>query len=142
MTNNLKEIKANFALFTNEIEKNLEKLNEVTGVQLTFSFEDIDKVHSFYESNFGNPEKLGITIEALNNCFYSFMGEAFKHHLGGYWSLVINKNDKAYGTPVILGWRHKGKGGVAIRPFIWKEYIVRGLMKEPISKMFIVNLVE
>lgn len=135
MDKRLKELKTEFAEFVDQIPEYLKRLNDLLQVNLGFEYEDIDKVQQFYSINFSNPEKYGINIETLNKYFYAFMGEAFMHYNAGRWDLCVSKKDKAYGTPIILDWHFQGNKGVSISPYIWKEYIVRGLMDEPISKI-------
>lgn len=132
MEKKIKDLKKDFAQFVEQIPEYLNLLNEKVGEELSFVLEDIDKVENFYEKNFLNPEKIGLDIETLNNMFYAFIGEAFIYYNGGKWILSDLKRDRAYGTPLITESRNTK---FRTSPYIWKEYIVRDLEREPISKI-------
>jgi len=132
MDKSLKELKKEFSEFIQNISFYIEKLNVILDCKLTFELVDIDKVQNLFETNFKNPERIGLNSEILNNCFYAYIGEAFIHYNGGNWILSDSKRDRAYGTPIITGSRNTN---FTTSPYIWKEYIVRDLEREPISKI-------
>jgi len=101
----------------------------------SFSYEEIDMVQNFYQRSYKNTEKIDLTTQQLDECFYAYFGEAFIHYNLGEWELCTTKNDEAFGTPIILNWGKDNFPHSSISPYIWKEYIIRGLMDEPISEI-------
>lgn len=132
MSKKLKELQDDFLNFKTKIPLLLNSLNELIGSNLSYEYNDIDKVEEFYEKNHSNPIKIGLSIEELNEMFYAFIGEAFIHYNGGNWILSDSKKDRAFGTPIITGARNTK---YTISPYVWKEFIVRDLDREPISKI-------
>ncbi len=128
----INKLKKEFSEFIANIPFYIGKLNSTLNCELTYEFADIDKVQNLFETNFNNPEKIGFDLKLLNNCLYAYMGEAFIYYNGGYWILSDSKRDRAYGTPIITGSRNSN---FTTSPYIWKEYIVRDLERQPISKI-------
>lgn len=89
--------------------------------ELRFSFEEIEIVFDIYHQHFKNPEKLGFNYIEFEQILYAYSGEAFKYYQGGEWSLCTTKNDKAYGTPIIVKWGGEDYPWSRISPKIWKN---------------------
>ena len=132
MSKKIKELEKEFLNFKNNIPSLLTRLNNIIGSNLSFEYEDIDKVENFYENNHTDPDKIGVSVNELDQMFYAFMGEAFIHYNDGYWILSDSKRDRAFGTPIISGSRNTK---YTISPYVWKEFIVRDLEREPLSKI-------
>lgn len=91
----VKELMADYNFFIASIPNYLDKLSKLMGLQvITYSFEEIDHVRVFYETNYKFPEKLGISYDELVYLFYAYIGEAFILRHGGNWELSKMKNDE------------------------------------------------
>ncbi|WP_113637138.1 hypothetical protein [Nubsella zeaxanthinifaciens] len=116
----LKEIKTNYQDFQNKLPEYLDWVAEnIVKSSLTFTLDEIEKVHLYYENNIVK----AIDQEYLKQVFIAYMGEAFIKYFGGNWELSTLKKDEAYGTPIINNWGNDGEAHVTISPFVWTEII-------------------
>lgn len=136
---NLKELKLEFQTFLTNIRYNLDIISDLLEIEnITFSFDEIDRVKRLFESNYIKPEIIGLNYNELTNAFYSYVGEAFIHYHGGNGELSTMKNDEAYGTPIIVNWGGDNYPWVRISPWVWKTLIeqrkLRGKLSEKLSE--------
>jgi hypothetical protein len=130
------ELKAEYDFFITTIPNYLDKLKKLMGLPIfTYSFDEIDSVKDFYETNYQAPGKLGVSYDELVYLFYAYVGEVFISRHGGNWELSKMKNDEAYGTPIILNWGNDGKPHARISPWVWKTRIERGNFRGPLSEV-------
>jgi hypothetical protein len=134
----LKEIKADYQVFLSQMPEYLEWASaNITKTPITYSLDEIEIVHLYYEDNFTNAEDK----EYLKQVFIAYMGEAFIEYFGGNWELSTLKKDEAYGTPIILNWGNNKEPHVSISPFVWTEIIrKRGKMDRTIRQIFEGNI--
>lgn len=136
MKTTVKQLKVEYLNFIENIPKYHEKLKQLIGLEnLTYSFEEIDRLRLFYEENYKRPDKVGVTYDELVNIFYAYVGEAFMFYHGGSWELSKMKNDEAYGTPIILNWGKDGYPHARISPWVWKTLIEREKFRGELSEV-------
>lgn len=134
----LKEIKTEYKVFINQVPEYLNWIEKnITKKKLSYSIDEIEKVHLFYENNILS----FLDAEMLKQAFIAYMGEAFMKYFGGNWELSMMKNDEAYGTPIINNWGFDNEPHVTISPFVWTEIIrKRGKMDRTIRQIFEGNI--
>lgn len=115
--------------FIQNIPTHLRELAITFGVgKFEFTYDEIDNVQEYFESEFSKSDNL----ESNNfvEQFYAYIGEAFRFYNGGRWEICSYKKDEAYGTPIIIDWGNDGFPHARISVYVWKEYLIRGLMDE------------
>jgi hypothetical protein len=134
----LKEIKADYQVFLSQMAEYLEWASaNITKTPITYTLDEIEKVHLYYENNIANIEDK----EYLRQVFIAYMGEAFIKYFGGNWELSTLKKDEAYGTPIILNWGNDNEPHVSISPFVWTEIIRKhGKMNRTVRQIFEGNI--
>lgn len=133
-----KELKSEYNIFIKNIADYLNKLKYLMGLkEITYSFSEIDNVRDFYELNYKDPNKLGVTYDEFVTLFYAYVGEAFMFYHKGNWELSKMKNDEAYGTPIVLNWGNDGEPHARISPLVWKILIERGKFRGLLSEVIL-----
>jgi hypothetical protein len=133
----IKEIKEAHQLFIDNIPSYLSKLKEILQIYpLTYELDELDCVQHFYESNYKNPEKSGLTKFELDAIFEAYFGTAFQWHFGGKWELETSKSAEAYGLSCIVEYGGKGNVWVAIPIWNWHYIIETNQLDEPIKNIF------
>lgn len=115
----------------------LSKLKEILNIpQLSYEFDELDRIEAFYRSNFKNPEKIGITKFEIDSIFEAYFGTAMMWYFGGKWELETSKSAEAYGLSCII--EHTGKGNVWVALPIsdWHFFIETNQLDEPIRNIF------
>lgn len=134
----LKEIKIEYQVFLNRLPEYLNWVSKyIVKSPLTFSLDEIEKVHLYYENNIANSDDK----EYLKQAFIAYTGEAFIKYFAGNWELSTLKKDEAYGTPIILNWGNDNESHISISPFVWTEIIrKRGKMERTVRQIFEGNI--
>ncbi len=99
----VKEVKMRYEDFKNNYESYLNFIKSNTKIEnFDFSFEEIDKVDSFYKEYFKKPEKLNIDTLFLEYAVIAYIGEAIFHYFGGEYHYYTSKSLVYYGYPSII----------------------------------------
>lgn len=120
----VKEIKAEYNTFIENIPLYINKLKTILGVgKLTYTPEEIDEVHQFYEKNIFSPEKINCTEKELDDIVNAYIGTAYLWHFGGEWVLETYKNSEHYGQACIEKYGGEGYTWVSVSPEDWIFFI-------------------
>lgn len=134
MKTNYLNFKDEIPTLLKELQYLIQKSNIYRDLVLSYDFSVFDKVESFYLDVIDGKETIHIPQEEFKAMFYAYIGETFRHHLGGEWVICSVKNDDAFGTPIILNWGKKGSDHVSISPYVWEIILVRDREKGDISQ--------
>ena len=126
---NKKKIQDDFDTFEVEIPLLLEDLSalicQIKNTSLNifdFSFENINLIEQFYLDILNKKIKSDISQDRLDRIFIAYLGESFRAHLGGQWTLELDKSSEAYGTPVISQWGDVPDKHINYCPIIIREW--------------------
>ncbi|MEE9128637.1 MAG: hypothetical protein V3T84_01360 [Phycisphaerales bacterium] len=98
----------------------LEDLNELLAnsvhfknQKVAYDAENLHAIEEFYLRVLAGDEKVPISEARMNRIIIAFYGEALRERVGGVWELCEDKNDTAFGLPVLANW---AEGVIAFSP--------------------------
>lgn len=138
---NKKQMQDDFNTFEVEIPMMLDDLSESVKRSfkknvdiLNFSIDSINLVEQFYLGVLNGEIKLDISESRLDRLFIAYLGESFRAHLNGHWTLETDKSFESFGTPVITAWGDASSSHLNFSPVIIRERIKKEEEKGELQK--------
>lgn len=132
----IKKLRQQYDQFITDIPAYLTFWKEQLNVsELTFGFDEIEQVKSFYLASYQNEIPSGKSLEFFQSSIEAYFGIAFMNNNGGIWVFSKWKQDEAYGLATIESWGPPGYDWMSLCPNFWRIILERGDLG-PASRLF------